>query len=113
MRLLPCRSAIALLFSGLLILAACSEENTQTPGVTDAELLAQVEALLGRQSDLPSGLEVSVNAGVVTIGGSLACEACAGWETPGTFGSVQQSIGAVVRAVPGVVEVQFAFTELP
>lgn len=113
MRVRHSRCAASLLIAGLLILSACTRENTPAPGVNDAELQAQVEALLGRQSDLPPGLEVSVSAGVVIIGGSLECADCAGWETPGSGGSVQQSVGAVVRAVPGVVEVQFAFTSLP
>lgn len=113
MKKLRSRCAIPMLFAGMLILTACSEEITPAAGPTDTELLAQVTALLGRQTDLPPALEVSVSAGVVTIGGSLECEECAGWETPGNAGSVQQSIGAVVRAVPGVFEVQFAFAGPP
>lgn len=113
MRMSRNKMGMSLLFAGLLLLAACNEEVVPEQGITDADLLAAIAALLAQQTDLPSGLAVVVNAGRVTISGSLECADCAGWETPGTAGTVQQSVGAVVRAVPGVVDVRFAFATTP
>ena len=78
--------------------------------------LALVLALGGAGSgctpDGPSDEEL-VAAGVVTITGSLACDDCGGLRTPGGIGTVQQSLGAVVRAVPGVEAVEFALDPGP
>lgn len=82
-------------------------------GPSDEELAVQVEAALATASDLPAGFEVEVAAGVVTITGSLACDDCGGLRTPGGIGTVQQSLGAVVRAVPGVEAVEFALDPGP
>jgi hypothetical protein len=49
-----------------------------------------------------------VNAGVVSVSGSLSCEDCGGLRTPGNVGTIQETLGAVVRAVPGVDSVQFS-----
>lgn len=102
----------SLLFT-LLLLAACgappeSSDPVMLTGSSDAELKSQVERAIAGASDLPSGLMVAVNQGAVTISGSLACEDCGGQQTPGNVGTVQQSVGAIVRAVPGVSEVQFS-----
>jgi len=43
----------------------------------------------------------------VTISGSVVCQECGGRRTPGGSGTVQQSLGAVVRAIPGVESVEF------
>ncbi len=77
-------------------------------GPTDAELESRVEAALQTASDLPAGFRVEANDGVVIITGSLACDDCGGLRTPGGIGTVQQSLGAVVRAIPGVEAVEFA-----
>ena len=50
---------------------------------------------------------VEVNEGIVLISGSMACEDCGGLRTPGNIGTVQQSLGGVVRAVSGVMRVDF------
>ena len=64
------------------------------------------EAAIASASDLPADLQVEANDGVVSITGSLACDDCGGLQTPGGIGTVQQSVGAVVRAVPGVEAVE-------
>jgi len=59
-------------------------------------------------ADVPgSQLEVVVTDGVVTITGSIECEPCGGRTTPGGSGTIAQSVGAIVRAVPGVESVRF------
>lgn len=96
-----------------LLLSACSGESTELTEVesafqfTDAQLRSSVEAALDAASDLPSGLNVQVADGIATVSGSLACEDCGGMRTPGTLNTIQQSLGAVVRAVPGISDVQF------
>lgn len=75
---------------------------------TDAQLKSRVEAVIASASDLPQGLIVSVSRGAVMVSGDLNCEDCGGLRTPGNVGTVQQSLGAIVRAVPGVSDVQFA-----
>ena len=102
----------ALSLSGML-LVRCSEATPLVPVITDSDIQAQIATLLSSQPDLPTGLQVAVVSGRVTISGSLVCKDCAGQETPGSYGSVQQSVGAVARAVPGVAEVVFALTTQP
>lgn len=93
----------------LLLLVSCSPG----PG-SDEALLARVEAAIAGASDLPdAGLNLSVRDGVVTVTGSIVCEDCGGQSTPAAQGSVQQSIGAVIRAVPGVENVEFALAAPP
>ncbi len=96
-------SALAILV--LLALAAgCTPDSP-----SDDEIRAQVESALASASDLPQGqIQVDVEGGVVTLTGTLACEECGGQGTPPGIGTVQQSLGAVVRAVPGVERVEFA-----
>ena len=97
-----------------LVLALGGAGSGCTPdGPSDEELAVRVEAALATASDLPAGFEVEVAAGVVTITGSLACDDCGGLRTPGGIGTVQQSLGAVVRAVPGVEAVEFALDPGP
>ena len=98
--------------SGML-LVRCSEATPPVPAITDSDIQAQITTLLSSQPDLPSGLQVSVVGGRVSISGSLVCEDCAGQETPGSYGSVQQSVGAIARAVPGVGEVVFSLASPP
>ncbi len=110
-----CRKLPIPLFSLLVLLAACDSAtdigSTATEaGGSDNQLQSQVESALANASDLPPGLTVEVNQGVVTISGSLECEGCGGLRTPGNIGTVQQSLGAIVRAVPGVTQVEFNLT---
>lgn len=99
----------------LLVLAACAPESGNTPvsiesaqSLSAQSLQARVEAAIAAASDLPQGtLGVEVRDGVVTIRGDLSCADCGGTGTPGGTGTVQQSLGAVVRAVPGVQSVEF------
>ncbi|MDP6580797.1 MAG: BON domain-containing protein [Vicinamibacterales bacterium] len=51
-------------------------------------------------------ITVAVTDGVVTLSGTVPSDGQRGVPYPGA--TVQQSIGAVVRAVPGVEEVQFS-----
>ena len=138
MRLIRSHRGLAILLSGaLLFLSSCSTENssenstensaansadngTENNSVnsaareqTDAELQTQIEALIKQQSDLPQGLQITVADGRVMLTGSLECEACGGNATPGTEDTIQQSLGAVVRAVPGVIDLQFSFAAQP
>jgi hypothetical protein len=78
----------------------------QTP--SDSVLQARVEAVLASATDVPAdSIDVQVRGGVVTLVGSVACDGCGGGSTPGGAGTVQQSLGALVRAVPGVERVEF------
>lgn len=96
------RCLAALLLGGAL-LAGCIER-----GPSDEELAERVETALASASDVPAGdIRVSVTDGVVTLSGSLACEDCGGARTPAGTGSIQQSLGAIVRAIPGVESVEF------
>ncbi len=89
----------------LTSLVACSD-----PAVNDSDLQAAVTAAIASSSDLPAGaLQVQVMDGVVTISGSLDCESCGGSRNPGGNDTIQMSLGAVVRAVPGVQQVEFVF----
>lgn len=74
----------------------------------DTLLKARVEAALESASDVPAdSITVQVSDGVVTLAGSVVCDGCGGRSTPGGTGTVQQSLGAVVRAIPGVERVEF------
>ena len=89
-------------------LAACSVNPVSGQDAADASLAARVSAALENSSDLPAGsLEVDVDEGRVIVSGSVACDECGGLLTPGGTATVQQSLGAVVRAVPGVEQVEF------
>ncbi len=110
-------------FLSLLLLAACGGESSspessassapvpsnvsQADLAVDANIKAQVESALARAADLPRGFNVEVTEGVVLISGSVVCEDCGGMRTPGNIGTIQQSLGGVVRAVPGVMRVDF------
>lgn len=108
-----CRRATRLALRGALALwigvpAFSSAQEARAPSASDAALEARVEAALAAARDLPAdSLEIEVSGGVVTVVGSVVCSACGGNLTPGGSGTVQQSLGAVVRAVPGVERVVF------
>lgn len=97
---------LAIVTALLLGSASCAPQQARQP--SDEALRAQVVAALRAASDVPGEqLQVSVSGGVVTLSGNVACPECGGRATPGGAGTVQQSIGAVVRAVPGVRAVRF------
>ena len=101
-----------ILFSlSLMTLASCGPNSDSGDAVDTSvgqTLEQRVSAAIAAASDVPAdNLSVSVQDGLVTISGSLDCEDCGGYRTPGQAGTVQQSLGAVVRAVPGVDEVRF------
>jgi hypothetical protein len=88
--------------------AALVASNVSAADVAvDNRIQAQVESALASAADLPGGFTVEVNEGIVLISGSMACEDCGGLRTPGNIGTVQQSLGGVVRAVSGVMRVDF------
>jgi hypothetical protein len=90
----------------LLLTGAAAPASAQS--AADAELRARVEAAIASAADVPSdSIAVEVRAGVVALSGSVACDGCGGNSTPGGAGTVQQSLAAVVRAVPGVERVEF------
>ena len=71
-------------------------------------------AALESASDLPAdSLSVQVRDGVVTVTGTVVCDECGGRRTPGGSGTVQQSLGAVIRAIPGVTWVEFSLRYRP
>ena len=92
--------ALVISFGAAVAFSAC--------GVPDELLQERVEAALAAASDVPAdALSVVVMDGIVTISGSVVCQECGGRRTPGGSGTVQQSLGAVVRAIPGVESVEF------
>jgi len=96
------RLAVAISFGAAVAFGACAS------GVPDELLQERVEAALAAASDVPAdALSVVVIDGVVTITGSVVCQECGGRRTPPGAGTVQQSLGAVVRAIPGVESVEF------
>ena len=99
---------VALAASALVASSAAAQ------AAPDDALRARVEAALAAASDLPAdSLTVQVQGGVVTLSGSVLCDDCGGNATPGGVGTVQQSLGAVVRAVPGVTDVRFVLRYRP
>lgn len=90
------------------LLAGCGANPVSGQGAADARLAARVVAAIENASDLPaSTLAVDVDGGVVILSGSIVCGDCGGSLTPGGTATIQQSLGAVVRAVPGVDEIEF------
>ncbi len=98
----------------LCVLLALTIGGCAPDGPSDEELRERVEAALASASDVPGQqIQVEVSDGVVTLSGSIVCEDCGGTQTPGGLGTVQQSLGAVVRAVPGVQRVEFSIRTQP
>ncbi|MDG2420356.1 MAG: BON domain-containing protein [Gammaproteobacteria bacterium] len=108
--------------ASLLVLNSCGGENSSTmsesslpivSNISDNELAiderikTQVELAVASAKDLPSGFTVQVTEGIVLITGSVVCDDCGGMRTPGHIGTIQQSLGGVVRAIPGVMSVNF------
>jgi len=92
--------------AGLQILAGSEVMQDSPP---DEVLRERVEQALMNAMDVPA-LNIAVNDGMVTLTASDLCaeHECPGRGTPGQLGTVQQSIGAVVRAIPGVRAVEFS-----
>jgi osmotically-inducible protein OsmY len=77
----------------------------------DSLLTARVTAAVRAASDLPAdSISVSARGGIVRLTGSLLCDDCGGNSTPGGTSTIQQSLSAVVHAVPGVERVDFDLT---
>lgn len=110
------------LLGALLLLAGCDGGSSTPPSAAiapgseatvamqqddGARIKAQVESALAGASDLPGNFTVAVDDGLVSISGALDCADCGGNNTPATIGSIQQTLGAIVRAVPGVERVKF------
>jgi len=116
MKLKTKQSSLLVCCVWVVLLAGCaasdneseSASNTGPATVSDADLQQRVQAAIASASDLPTQFRVEANAGLVRLIGSLQCENCGGNRTPGAAGTIQQSLGAVVRAVPGVTRVEFA-----
>ena len=113
---LQTRTRLTLLLLTLVLgIAACAptlETETETEIETateasDEQIRIQVEAVIARAADLPQQIAVEVREGIVFVSVSLDCEGCGGLRTPGNVGTVQQSLGAMVRAVTGVNAVVF------
>jgi hypothetical protein len=97
-----------------LALSACGSGSDEGPSTPDDALEGRVVAAILNASDLPAdAFSVAAKDGVVTITGSVVCDDCSGLQTPPGVQSIQQSLGAVVRAVPGVERVEFELDYLP
>ena len=88
-------AVVALVFT--VATGACAARAPSTSG--DDELKTRVEAALKRATDVnAAALVVETSGGVVTLTGRVV----SGFE--------QQSVGAIVRAVPGVSDVRFSLS---
>ena len=97
----PFSSLCLTLTFGVLVavgMTGCAARQTNaTPG--DALLQSRVEAALAGAADLDdAAIAVQARHGVVTITGRVASV------------TEQQSVGAIVRAIPGVSDVRFSLT---
>lgn len=104
-----CNTIGSLFFFSLIALSACDGGPAEESVSSDGRLKAQVEAALASTSDVPQGLNIEISQGHAHISGSLSCEDCGGMRTPGNIDTIQQSLGAIVRAVPGITDVEFSF----
>lgn len=105
-----CSTIASLFFFSLIAISACDSGPVQEDAISsDDRLKAQVERALASTPDIPPGLSIEINQGHARISGSLNCEDCGGMRTPGNIDTIQQSLGAIVRAVPGITEVEFFF----
>jgi len=104
--------AVAVCAGAIANFGVTASAAAQSPA--DSALKTRVEAALVSASDVPAdSITVEVSDGVVTLSGSVACEECGGRRTPPGFGTVQQSLGAVVRAVSGVARLEFKLRYQP
>jgi len=105
---MPRKLNLALVLCAAGALTACSDQPAPAQDSPDDVLEARVESALENASDLSANsISVEASEGVVTLTGSVVCEECGGRRTPAGPATVQQSLGAVVRAVPGVERVEF------
>ena len=89
-------------------LAACTFSVVSAQNYSDIALKGRVESALQGAADLPaSTITVEAMDGVVTLIGSVVCDTCGGARTPPGVRTIQQSLGAVVRAIPGVKRIEF------
>jgi osmotically-inducible protein OsmY len=99
-----CCAAAILCIATLAIVQAGQQPAVRAPA--DDVLKARVVAALAAASDVPGrDIAVDVKSGVVTLKGRVSANSMRGVTYPTAM--MQQSIGAVVRAVPGVKEVRF------
>lgn len=93
--------------AGRLILQEPSQDQGQgddrgTSSTADTVLRRRVEAALASATDVDGDrIQVVARKGVVTVSGHVSS------------GTEQQSVGAIVRAVPGVTEVRFSLVVAP
>jgi len=103
-----CGAGPALAVFAMLALPACTIPMAGAQSLADQALEARVITAIANAADLPAdAFSVVASDGVVKVTGSVVCESCGGMETPGGIQSIQQTLGAVVRAVPGVERVEF------
>jgi hypothetical protein len=99
--------------AALLAVAAPAAVAAQTPQMrtpADSALAGRIRSAIEAASDVPSDsvrVVAEAASGRVHVIGSVVCDDCGGNSTPGGAGTVQQSLGAIVRAVPGVQLVRF------
>lgn len=97
---------LALIASAVVTLGIYAAEPQGARKSSDEALKTRVQAALMSASDVP-GREITVDVagGVVTLKGQLSSDSMRGVAYPTAI--LQQSVGAVVRAVPGVKDVRF------
>ncbi len=94
--------AVCVVASGGSGCVARAGSTATTAAVSDAVLRVRVEDALASASDVNAGrLTIETSRGAVTLSGQVAS------------GLEQQSVGAIVRAVPGVEEVFFSLSIEP
>jgi hypothetical protein len=103
---------LALITSTVVTFGVFAAEPQGARRSSDEALKARVHAALMSAKDVP-GREITVDAagGVVTLKGQLSSDSMRGVAYPSAI--LQQSIGAVVRAVPGVKDVRFSLQVEP
>ena len=90
--------AVAFLVGVASGVSGCAARRTDS-ATGDAVLRARVEAALAGAADVDgAAITVQARGGVVTLTGRVAS------------GTEQQSVGAIVRAIPGVNDVRFSMS---
>jgi osmotically-inducible protein OsmY len=93
--------ALALGVGGSTVAAGCATRAVSTTTGDDL-LKARIETALASAADVNAdAITVDTSRGVVTLTGQV------------TSGTEQQSVGAIVRAIPGVEDVRFSLTIAP
>ena len=105
---------LATVICALVVANLGAPESAAAQSPADLALKVRIETALVAASDVPAdSITVAVSQGVVTLTGSVVCQECGGRRTPGGSGTTQQSLGAVVRAIPGVASVEFKLEYQP